>query len=194
MTTIGLYNVYGIKDESKALIHHKENICSTEGEQITDMLIDDYKIYENITGKVFACNLTNHFLLSTKTLPLFYVSVTYEIPLKTVLLYRLYFSFTIEDNITSAEQLIENPIGGKFNVDIYVNGGIKTIDHVEKFTCNDDIYKKLIEFTMADEMKELGKVMVGEIVEQMQEQYSLDDSYSTVPDEIVSLKDYDIRS
>lgn len=186
---IGIYNVYGLKGESKIFISHKETVYPKEGEQVTDMIIDDYKIGENIVGKICACNLTHHYLLSTKTLPLFYVSVMYEVPLKTVLLYRIYFVFTIDDDIKSSEQLIESPVGGKFFVEIFIGDTKKVIDNIDIFTGNDEIYKKMIDFTKSDGMREMVDVMVGEIAEKLREQYQDTTSYE-IPENIISLKNY----
>lgn len=194
-TPIGIYNIHGIQDENKIIIQHKETVYPKEGEQLVDMTIDTYKIIENVFGKIYACNLTDKFILSTKTLPLFYVSIVYEIPLKTILLYRLYFNFTIEDDIKNSEQLIGNPINGKFSVDIFINNSKKTIDNnIEKFMGNDFTFKKLISFTMADEMKEMCKLMMDEIIIQLKEQYKDDVCNYEIPSNIISLKNYECDS
>jgi len=191
---IGIYNVYGIKEQSQIVIQQKEVVYPKENEQVTDMLVSNYKIIENVFGKIYACNITDRFLLSTKKLPLFYISVVYEVPLKTVLLYRLYFSFTIEDDIKSSDQLIGSPINGKFCVEIFINNVQNVIDDkVEKFMGNEEVYNKLKIFTMADEMKKMTDVMVDEVVKQLKEQYTDQmDDFSVIPENIISLKNYDL--
>jgi hypothetical protein len=190
MSAVGIYNVYGIKDESKIVIEQREVVYPKEDEQINDIHISNYKITENVFGKIFACNITDKFLLSTKKLPLFYISVVYEIPLKTVLLYRMYFSFNIEDNITCKEQLIGSPIRGKFCIELFLNNSQTVMDNnIGEFKGNDASYDKLKEFTVSEGMVQMAEIMVGEIVEQLK----CDDLGDfAVPENIIKLKDYDV--
>lgn len=190
---VGVYNVYGIKDKNQIVIEQKEVVYPKDGEQINDIHISDYKIIDNVMGKIYACNLTDSFLLSTKKLPLFYINIIYEIPLKTVLLYKIYFCFTIEDDIKSSEQLIGSPINGKFYVEIFINNTKKIIDDkIEQYMGNDEAYSKLQNFTTADEMKQLTKIMLEEVIKQLEAEHGAKMEDFNIPKNIISLKNYDL--
>lgn len=188
---VGIYNIYGIKDKSQIVIEQKEVVYPKENEQISDIHVDTYGITDKVFGKIFACNITDRFLLSTKKLPLFYISIVYEVPLKSVLLYRLYFSFVIEDNITSREQLIGSPINGKFCIELFMNNTQTVIDNnIDMFIGNEGSYDKLKDFTLNEGMIGVAKTMVDEIVAQLGSS-GIEDF--VVPENIISLKNYDLR-
>ena len=190
---VGIYNVYGIKEKSQIIIQQKEVVYPKENEEINDIPVSNYKIIENVSGKICACNITDRFLLSTKKLPLFYISVVYEVPLKTVLLYRLYFSFTITDNTTCKEELIESPINGKFYIELFINNTQNVIDDkIENFVGNEETYEKLKKFTLAGEMKTMTEAMVDEIIQQLKEQYDNQMDDFNIPENIINLKNYDL--
>jgi len=191
---VGIYNVYGIQNESKIVINHKENVYPKENEKINDILcISKYKIIDDVYGEIYACNLTDSFLLSTKTLPVLYVSVTYQRALRCVLLYRIYLYFSIEDDIKSSEELIGSPINGKFSMKIFMNGSEQPIgNNIDSYVGNEEIYNKFKTFTTADEMKELTTVMVEEILEKFSEMYKDERNSFEVPSNIISLKNYKV--
>ncbi len=188
---VGIYNVYGIKDECRIIINHKENIYPKEGEKINDIVIDKYKIVEDVYGEINACNLTDAYLLSSKTLPVLYLSVMYQKSFRNVLLYRIYLYFTIEDDIKSCKDLIGNPISGKFSLKIFINNKEQLIDSdIGIYIGNEAMYKKLIHFTVVNEMKEIISVMVEEIQQKFSEMYKDEMNSFEVPENIVSLKNY----
>lgn len=188
---VGIYNVYGIKDESKIMIDFKELVYPKENETINDIFIKEYIIMENVKGKIYACNVTDTLLMSSKTLPLMYVTVAYEKKLFSVGLYKMYLSFDITDNIQSEKELIGSPINGKFKLDLILNNKIQTIDNnIPIFKGNETTYEKFFDFTIADGMKEMLNVMIEEIDESMREKYNDDTNSFKMPSDYVSLKDY----
>lgn len=188
---IGIYNIYGIHNTSQILIKHRENVYPKEGETINDMLVKKYAITDDVYGEIYACNLTDSFLLSTKTLPCLYVNIIYERPMRNCLLYRINLYFTIEDNITSSDQLINSPINGKFFTKIFLNNAEQTIEeNISPYPGNEAIYNTFITFTTASEMKEITNSMIIEIQEKFKEMYKDEFSNLQVPENIISLKNY----
>ncbi len=188
---VGIYNVYGIKDERRVIIDHKENIYPKDGEKINDVLIDKYTVIDDVYGEINACNLTDAYLISSKTLPVLYLSVTYQKSFRCVLLYRIYLYFTIEDEIKSCKELIGNPINGKFSLKIFINNKEQLIDSdIGVYIGNDGMYNKLRHFTVVNEMKEIISVMVEEIQQKFSEMYKDEMNSFEVPDNIITLKNY----
>lgn len=191
--SVGIYNIYGIEGESRVVINHRETVCPKEEETINDVLLDDYHIIENVQGKIYACNLTDSFLLSTKKLPVFYINVIYERPLVCVLLYKVYLLFEITCDIKSAEELIGSPIEGKFTVDVVINDMAQTIDdNITSFAGTENTCQKLINFTCVDEMKELIGIMIKEIQDKNNKKYENENFNFDIPENVISLKDYDV--
>lgn len=189
---VGIYNVYGIQDESKIIINQKEVVYPKENETINDIFIKEFPIMENIKGKIYACNITDSLLMTSKTLPLMYITVVYEKRLFTVGLYKMYLSFDITDNIQSEKELLNSPINGKFKFDLILNNKIQTIDNnIPVFIGNDATYEKFINFTTADAMKDMINVMIIEIDESMREKYNDDTNSFKMPSDYISLKNYD---
>jgi hypothetical protein len=55
----------------------------TTGPILLKTAYDSYvQNYEKCIGGIYRCNITDIFLMSNKTLPVFYLNVTYERPLQ----------------------------------------------------------------------------------------------------------------
>lgn len=189
----GIFSVNGIKNTNQVRIKHLDNIKLKKQEFVPDELIERYEIVKDVFGEIYKCNITDVYLMSSKTLPIMYVSVIHEQPLRRFLLFRVYFQFEITKEIKDIKDLLDNPIDGVFELEIDLENKRKKLeDTMTSFAGTDKIISKLTEFTKVDEMKELINNLLDEIRERLREQY--DDYFDayTPPKNIISLKNYKI--
>jgi hypothetical protein len=186
----GIFNVQGIKNKNQVIVKHLENMKLKSHEYVPDTLIKSYDIIENVTGEIYTCNITDSFLMKTNKLPLMYVSVIYDIPLRRVLLFRTYLYFTIQSDVKNTNQLLNNPLNGKFSIELSLEGSLKEIDNkIDKYYGDEVMQEKLSKFTVTDEMKEIVKGMIDDIHKKIAEQYADELAYYSLPEKYTSLKD-----
>jgi hypothetical protein len=187
----GIFTVQGVKDKKKVKIIHVQNIPLKESEYIADTLLSSYDISDSVKGEIYLCNITHVFLMSSIKLPMLYVSVIYERPLRSVLLFRIYLCFNIETKVQSAEQLLNRSLNGNFSLEICIESQRKEIDNkLEKYPGDEKIIEKLKNFTMTDVMKELNENLIGDANQQLKSEYSKEFEYDELPKATISLKDY----
>lgn len=190
-TVCGIFNVNGIKNKNQAKITHIENVNLKPQEYIGDTLVDTIDIVKNVKGEIYKCNITHVFLTSSKKLPTMYISVIYERPLRRVLLFRVYLCFTIQSEVKSIKDLINNPLDGKFSLEISMDNQRKEIDDkITYYPGDDKVTEKLVNFAKADEMKELIYDLVEEINYKIQKEYEKEMEYYKPPTNVISLKNY----
>lgn len=188
-----IFTLQGIKNESQIKIKHVDNVTLKEHEFVPDTLVNKFNIDKDINGEIYVCNITNSFLMLSKKLPMTYISVIYEKPLKNILLFRVYLYFTVNEEIKSTKQLLENNINGTFHLEISIENSKKEIkDGITKYPGDEKMQKKLTDFALADEMKELSKNLVAEINEKIKQEYEKEFEYFKLPTKIISLKNYKI--
>lgn len=192
-TVRGIFSVNGIKNTNQVRIKHLDNVKLKKQEFVPDELIERYEIVKDVFGEIYKCNITDVYLMSSKTLPIMYVSVIHEQPLRRFLLFRVYFQFEITKEIKDIKDLLDNPIDGVFELEIDLENKRKKLeDTITSFTGNEKIISKLTEFTKVDEMKELINNLLEEIRERLREQYDdYFDAYAP-PKNVISLKNYKI--
>lgn len=187
----GIFKLQGIRNKSQIKVNHVQNMSLKENEYISDDLLKNYKISDLVVGEIYSCNITDVFLMSSKKLPIYYVSAIYERPLRRILLFRIYLYFNIETEINSAEQLLNEPLNGNFSLEICIDNKKKELDSkLEKYLGDEKIMNKLENFTMLDEMKELLDNLVEEANLKIREEYGNDFEYEEIPKKTISLEDY----
>lgn len=187
----GIFSVKCIRYNQRAKINHLENVQLKPQEFIPDTLVKDFKIMQHVTGGIYKCNITDIFLMSSKTLPVFYLNVTYERPLQKHVLYRVYFCFTITDDIKSAKQLLDGELNGKFTLEIAIDGKRKEIeDKIEDYPGDNKMYDRLEHFATEQSMLDLTQALVDDIILKKQEEAQKRFINTKPPSNVISLKDY----
>ena len=190
-TLCGIFNLNGVKNQSKIKITHTENVNLKPHEYVGDTPVESVEIMKNVKGEIYKCNITHFFLLSSKKLPMMYISVIYERPLRRILLFRVYLCFTIESEVKSIKDLLNNPLDGHFSLEISIDNQRKEIDDKIPFYPGEEkICKKLVNFSTVDEMKELILDLVDEVNEKFRKEYEKEMEYYKMPTTTISLKDY----
>ena len=146
-----------------------------------------------ISGEVYACNITNNYLVMSKKQPMLYINVRWtKYKFAKPILYTLCLYFTIETEVKSSEELLKKPLCGKFSLEVHIGNQQKQLDKkIDKFPGNDEIVETLVDFTQTDEMKNLLKNLVEIEEEKRRDQYAKEfEQYKTMPKATVCLKDY----
>jgi len=186
-----IFGLNGIKKSRQVKIDHINNMTLSQNQFIADTLIEQYDILENVNGELYHCNITDLFLMTSKKLPMMYVNVIYQQPLRKVLLFRIYLFFTIESEIKDVQQLLTKHITGTFSLELHISDQKKEIDKdLGFYTNNIKMHKKLINFTKAEEMIEMINELVNEVNEKLKQQYQQELEFYKMPTNIISLKDY----
>lgn len=187
----GIFTLSGIRNENNVKIKHVTNMNLKTNEHIADTLIEKFDIMKNVRGEIYQCNITDSFLLSSKKLPMSYISVIYEKSLKNILLFRVYLCFTIQSEIKSSKQLLQNKIYGKFDLEIFIENNKKQLDdNITIYPGDEKMFAKFKNFATDEEMKQLAQGLIDDINDKLQKEYEKEFEYYTIPTKILSLKDY----
>ena len=187
----GIFNLHGIRYQSQIKINHRENVTLKNNECVGDTLIKEFQIMDHVKGEINMCNITHVFLMSTKKLPMLYISVINERPMRRILLFRIYLCFTIETEVKNPKELLNNPLNGKFNLEIIMDNNHKEMnDKIEKYPGDERMYDNLEKFVNTSEMKELIESLVEEIDERMRKEYEEEFEYLKPPTNVISLRNY----
>ena len=189
---LGIFTLHGIKNQNQVKIEHIQNAELKNNEHIPDTLVKKINIFRGTDAEIYSCNITNSFLMSSKKLPMMYVNVIHEKPLRRILLFRVYLYFTITINVQSSTQLLNNNLDGTFSLEISLEGTKKQLDNqIDKYPGDDEMYKTLTTFVLAPEMQELCKGLIYEIDKKLVEEYEKEFEYYKPPTNVISLKNYD---
>jgi|688.fasta_scaffold181964_2 hypothetical protein len=187
----GIFTIHGIENKNKVKIEHLENVSLKENEYISDKIVKRIELFNGTFAEIYVCYLTDGFLSMSKKLPMFYVSVIHEKPLRRFLLFRVYFIFEITSKITTSKQLLNERLSGKFSLEISIENQRKDLgENIDKFPGNEIIYDKLINFTSSTEMINFSKSLIVQIDKKLEEDYAKEFEYIKPPTKIISLKNY----
>lgn len=187
----GIYKVTGVRSKSQCKLKYINTIEIQDGQCVPDDNIKNIDIFARVNAEVFDCNITNVFLSSNKKIPLRYMSVLLNKPLRRVLLFRVYIYFTILDEVTSLEQFRNEKLNGKYTMELYVDDQLTELEELLVYPGDEEINTKLIKFVTSAETKEFIKTIVEDVNKRFASQYSEDlEYYSQMPTNIISLKDY----
>jgi hypothetical protein len=170
----GVYNVIGQRGsnfEAKIIPIKVDEDVSTP----KDMIIDEQIMEETLTCTVARCSLPDSFIMSSKVLPMYYVTVFYKRSTLLMELFRIYFCFTIDMEIKNANQLINSALYGKFHFELRRDGEKKMI-------------ALLKEYAMSEQLKPAIQIMVKEKDKMLEEKYG-DASQYKVPEKFIKLSE-----
>lgn len=189
----GIFVLSGIKDQNQVKINHVDNMNLQSTERVSDTLVKKINIFKDAVAEIYKCNITDSFLMLSKKLPMMYISVIHEKPLRRILLFRVYIFFTITADIKSSTQMLNTNIDGNFSLEISIENTRKQLDdQIDKYPGDDQMYEKLTAFVLAPEMQELCKSLINEINIKLVEEYEKEFEYYKVPTNIISLKNYNL--
>lgn len=124
----GVYNLLGVGGEHKIVIKGAGMIRLGNQDSVADEMIERFTISPNVFGEIYKCNIIDAYLMSTKKLPMMYVTVVYEKPLVRSVLFTIFIYFTIKSNITGEKDLIGTEIEGEFTVELILEQQNKILD------------------------------------------------------------------
>lgn len=191
-TKTGICSVKGFKNKNKAKINYLGNVDIAEGQYVPDELVKRIDIGHRVSGEVYKCNITHHYLMSSKKLPLCYTSVVLEAPLQKVLLLQIYINFIIESDIKNENDLLNRKIKGRYTLDLVYQNSAEELDKLDLYPGDEEIYDKFEKFLKSDDMEEFIKSETNIITEKLREQYKGQFKSIKPPTNIKSLEDYDI--
>ena len=193
---VGVYSLKGLKKQNKVKIKHLDNLEVTKDLHIRDTSLTTFTIDQEsgILGEVFAANLTDKELMSSKKQPIIYISTFLNKPLKMATLYKIMLYFTITDEkIKSQKELLSKPLNGFFSLELIRGKESVTLDmKIDNYPGEEKMLKKLIEFTKTDDMKEIFEDLAYEEEEKIASKYKASFKYEKTPEATVNLDEYDL--
>lgn len=187
----GVYNIRGVKHESKAIIKPAGMIELNCTDYVSDKPIDSFKLYDNIFGEVYLCNIVDSFLMSTKKLPIMYLTLFIERPMRRIYLFKLYLYFTITSKIKNGEDLINHELNGKFTVEIVIENNYRELDKkIDKYPGLRKVSSMFIDLVKTDDMTDFIKSLVDEENEKLKQEFNSRYGNCTIPKPTISLDDY----
>ncbi len=190
-TLCGVYTLQGVDNKNAVKIVFLDTVRLDEGQQIKDTFINFYQISKYISGHIWVCNITNHYLISSKKQPMMYVDIWLSKRMKKKLVFRMYLNFIIQEDIESKESFLTKPLKGKFQIEISMGSITKELDNnIKVYPGNKGIIDRLKELTLTEEMKALLLTMESQIDEEWAAEYKDEFEYlATIPKNRITLKD-----
>jgi hypothetical protein len=190
---IGLYALHGVKNESAIKIKHLETGILSPDQKIQDTSIHKYEINSYIAAEILQCNITDTDLVASKKQPVLYTKIALIKPLKLAILCNIVLYFTIEDDIKSREQLLTNSLGGKFTLELGINGNYRKLDtEIKTFISNQDIIDMIVNLTKDDTMVAILEELAEIEEERIAQKYRGEIEYFSPPEVTISLRDYKV--
>ena len=145
----GVYKLIATPEEKSVKIKHLDSIKMDKNTVLRDTLVDSFYISDErkIYVDVYACNVTNFYLIQNKKQPLYCFIVKYYKQLQKRELGRLYLNFNINDNIKSEKEFLNKKINGVFSLNMTIDN-IDTIldEDMDSFKDQEDIINTIKTF------------------------------------------------
>lgn len=191
-----VYTLDGIKNKDAVRLKHVDTFVKDGSEEeipLRDTCIKKYDVMKSVFGLIFVCNMTHHFLTTTKKLPMIYIQILKERPLQSTYLMTIKLYFTITTDVHTEDQLLNKPLYGTFSIEAQI--GDKTIpldQNITVFPGHQKLVDQLIKFTENDDMIDIINDVIEIEEEKLREKAKEDLEYYTIPTNVISLKDYKI--
>ena len=187
----GIYNIKGIKGKSKVKIIPVGMIDLSKDEYVADKLENHHDIIDKVVGEVYTCNITDNFLMSSKKLPIMYISIIMDRPMRRIFLLKMYLCFTITSEIKTSDDLINKSLEGYFSLEVIIDKERTEIKkEIKKYPGIKEMENDLINFIKTDEMKDLIQGLVDEENERLRIQYQKEYGSYKIPKATINLEDY----
>lgn len=192
----GVYNLEGIKGKSCVKIIPVGSIELKAHEHIADKLIVTHEVSKGVCAEFYACNILDSFLISTKLLPMMYVKIILDKPLRRIFLYRINVYFNILSDIKDSKDLINNEIEGEFKCELVLNDIESVLNNINlrRFTSTERLVEKLMAYIKSQESSEnIQKIIARE--DEIQKQKCIEEyGQFAIPRRIISLRNYDFKN
>lgn len=190
-----VFTVNGIKNENKIIIKPHHDPMAFQTKKITDTKIKRFEVSKSVMGEVLTCNVSSNFLELSKKIPVMYLNVVYERPLRRILLYKVTLLFIMsEEEVVKRKtipSLIKYPIEGIFTLEISLEDKNKIIDDdIATYPGNDEMCEKLVQFSQTDDMQQFTNDLVTDICTKLEEAYKKEIEDLKPPRNIISLRNY----
>ena len=192
----GVYIIKGVKNSSTVTVTQVDTVNITSNSEVRDTSLTTYTIDEQkgLFGEVFASNLVDAKLMSSKKQPLIYISTFLSKPLKTAMLYDIILYFTIDDEVSSESEFLSRPLKGKFSLELCREGQSVSLDmDIDKFPGEERMLTKLMDFTKTADIVDILYDQALEEEEKIASKYKTNFKYDEIPKPTVNLSDYDIE-
>lgn len=196
----GIYSLRGLKESNTVKIKHLANIRLKDTEHVPDEKLKDecFDVEKGVKALVYKCHITDNYINKNRKLPMLYISVVLDKPLRSILLYRIYLYFTITDNIKSEKDLLKKKLSGYYSMEVMI--GDKKIVIEEKntiFPGRNEVIQQMKDFILSEEMKEMldGLVALNDEMfkSQFKEEFEEHMEGLKIPENVISLADYNIE-
>jgi len=148
----GIYTVQGVLNRKRAIIKPLGTI-DLKKEPIRDTRIKRFELKKNLIADVFACNISDTHLMSTKKLPILCTVISFEKSIRKIPLVKMYLYFTITSKIKSGKQLFKKQLKGDFNLELKLGDSIMKLDEEFKnYPGNSEIVKWMEKYVRNEEM------------------------------------------
>lgn len=190
--TCGVYTIKGVTGKSSVKISHMDTVTLDEDQKLSDTCLDTFRIKKFVEGEIFACNITNHYLMSTRKQPVMYINVRWNKYFTKPVLYKLYLYFTIESEVKSSEEFLTKPLSGKYSLEIKIGDKVKELDaKIGEFPGEEEVIHLLKNFTLTGEMVGVVNDIISEEEKRRHDMFAKDfEQYKEVPKPTVKLEDY----
>lgn len=194
-TICGIYSLKPIRGKNAINIKYIDAISLKVNESVRDTLIKKYDIKQNVRGEIYACNILHEQLLKSKKQPILYNSIIYEVSsLRLTLLFKIYLYFTIDTDVKTIEQFLNDDLFGSFSYEIVIGDRGRVLEEeIAKFPGNSKTIESLVNLTTDEEMIELIDGLIEEENQRINKIYEEEFEYycKKEPKSTVSLKDYE---
>lgn len=191
MDKFSIYTLKGIDKKKAVYINYLDTFDISLKDEIKDTVLSKFEISKGIGGEVFACNIKDSLLMSSKKLPFLYIRVSYtknsfiQFPL-----YMFFIHFNIESDIETADDLIGKPVYGRFSSEIMFDDRIELLDNdIGDFIGGEEFISSLIELTKTDLMIETSREIIAKVEKDVAKEHKQDFNFK-IPENRISLKDY----
>ena len=190
--TVGVFALRGCKNKNSVRIKHLDNVLLGPGQIIKDTVIKKYPIQSFIHGEVFACNITDKYLISTKKQPLLCIKIFWTKYLQQTLLYKVYLNFTIETKVETQDDFLSRRLSGKYSIDGMIDGESLVLDEIDVFPGEQEMVDKIISLTQTEGMILIAKDLIKRKEEELSNKYEKEFEQFKIPKNVISLRDYKI--
>jgi hypothetical protein len=185
----GIYAVEGVEGTNQAQIKFVENVVIGETNYYPDKLHRSFCVGQNVMADLYLNNTTHIMLMSSRKLPICSIALSVA---NMIQLFSIGVWFVVESKIDELADLLERRIGGKFVVELVLNGKSTELDLMEVYPGDEALWTKLTTFVRSERMGELIELTRREAIESVEQRFGKFDM-SEPPKNIISLRNYKVK-
>jgi len=189
--SLNIYAVDGIDGENKIKFVHVDFVEIKTNEFVPDTYLTTFMVDETIYGRVFACNLTDHYIQTNNKIPIIYAVVEYQKQLLKSELLKIRLCFDMDHKQKKTlDTLMDTEFTGKFYLEVDMDDNTTELDEdLKVFPGKKELIDKIIKFVKNSEMVEIFNFKKDEIESKRYETYRKYYENIKVPEVTFSIKD-----